>query len=116
MSMSQRRSPRESEGIEGISRRGGSDVRFQSLLVHDIDRAVEQRRNVFLEAHVIPDPDVSLRINLDQNIDVAVGPIVAARVRTEQSRVTDATRPQGGLVLLELGEDFLTIHNPIIAS
>ena len=79
--MSQRRSPRESEGIEGISRRGGSDVRFQGLLVHDIDRAVEQRRNVFLEAHVTPDPDVSRRINLDQNIDVAVGPINCRRAR-----------------------------------
>jgi hypothetical protein len=53
-------------------------------------------------------------IDLDHNIDVAVGSIVAPRTRTEQRRVTDATRAQGAFVLPQPGKDFLTVPLSII--
>jgi hypothetical protein len=37
---------------------------------------------------------VSLWINVDDNIEVAVGPVIAARNRTEDDGVTNAARVQ----------------------
>src|SRR5271170_7462262 len=98
MSLSQRPVSRGSEGIDGVGCRRRGYVGFQRLAVYDIDRAVEQGRNIFLKSYVTPNSHMRLGIDLDHNIDVAVGPVVAARTRAEQSGMTDAARTQGGFV------------------
>jgi len=37
-------------------------------------------------------------------------------MRTEQRRVTDAARAQGGFILPQLGKDFLAVHRFQITS
>src|SRR5271169_245801 len=99
-----------SESIDGIGRRGRPDVGLEALATNDIDRAVEEFCNVILERDVFIDADAGGGIDLDHDIDVTVGAVVAPRARAEQSRVTDAARAQGGFIFPQPGKDLLTIH------
>src|SRR5882672_803194 len=95
------------ESINRVGRGGGADVRLKTITVHNIDRTVEQAGYVVFQPGVVENGDVRRRIKFNHDVDVAVGPVVAARTRAEQGRVTDATGAQGGLVFPKPGEDFL---------
>src|SRR5271165_3830367 len=99
-----------SEGINGIGRGSGANVRLKPGAVDNIDRAVEQAGDVLFRSGVIEDGDVCGRIKFDHDVDVAVGPVVAARTGAEQRCVTDATRAQSRFVFPQPGKDFLTVH------
>jgi hypothetical protein len=86
-------------------------VGFQVTMVDDVDRAREQVLKVLGDIDVFPQSDRRLRRNIDQNVNVAVGAMIVARMRAEQRRVRDATRAQRGLVLAQFGDDFLAVHN-----
>ena len=79
MSASQLRAAADSEGINGIGGRGRPDVRFQALTVHDIDRPVEQAGDKLLDADILIDPDRRVRIDLDQDVGIAVRARVTTR-------------------------------------
>src|SRR6266851_2153173 len=98
------------ESIDGVGRGGGADVRLETVTVYNVNGAVEQTGNVVFQSGVVENGDVRRRIKFKHDIDVAVGPVVAARTRAKQGRVTDATGAQGWLVFPKPGEDFLTIH------
>jgi hypothetical protein len=55
-----------SESKNGVGRRGGPEVGLEALAAHDIDRAVEQLRDVVLERDIFIDADPGGRIDLDQ--------------------------------------------------
>jgi hypothetical protein len=67
-------------------------VGFQMAMVGDVDRAREQVLKVLGDIDVFPQSNRGLRRDIDQNVNVAVGAMVAARVRAEQRRMRDATR------------------------
>src|ERR1700683_5202611 len=99
------------ESIHSFSLGGGPNVGFQMAMVGDVDRAREQVLKVLGNIHVFPQSNRGLRRDIDQNVNVAVGAMVAARVRAEQRRMRDATRAQRDLVLPQFGDDFLAVHN-----
>lgn len=99
------------EGIYGIRGRGGTDIRFQAITTDDIDRPIKQARYEFLQAHIVVNRDVSVGIDLNHNIRVAVRTIVAASARTEQSSVYYSPLAQDALVLSKPIKNLLLIHS-----
>src|SRR6185312_707495 len=102
-----------SERINRVGRDGGFDVRLEPLAAHNIDGTIEQRRDVILERDILVDADPGGRIDFDHDVDIAVGPVVAAGTRAEQGGMADAARPQGGLVLPQPVYDVLPIFHVI---
>src|SRR3954452_1266929 len=102
-----------SERINRVGRDGGFDVGLEPFAAHDIDGTIEQRRNVILECNILVDADPGRRIDFDHDIDVTVGPVVAAGTRAEQGGMADAARAQGGLVLPQPVYYFVPIGHAI---
>ena len=73
------------ESIDGVGRRW-PDVGLETLTAQDINRPIKQFRDVILERDVFLDADRRSRVDLNHNIDIAVGPVVTARARTKHSR------------------------------
>lgn len=70
-----------------------------------------KRLSIFLETDVVIDADPRLGIDLDHDVDVAIGPVVAARHRAEQSGAAHAARPQRRFRSAQNGKSFITIHS-----
>jgi len=85
-------------------------MRLQALAIDDIHRLLEEAGDIILEADIVEDGYVRLGVEFHQNIDVAVGPSLAARNRAEQSRMPYASRTQGRRMVAKLRKDFLPIH------
>src|SRR5271166_234425 len=99
------------ESIHGFPFGGRPNVRFQMAAVCDIDPAREQVAKILRNGDIFPQSDRRVRSDLDQNVDVAVRPIVAASARAEQRGVSDAPRAQSRLVFLQSADDRLPIHD-----
>ena len=95
-----------SEGINGVGRGGGTNVGLKPGAVDNIARAVEQAGYLLFQSGVIEKGDVCGRIKFDHDVDVAVGPVVAARTGAEQRCATDATRAQSRFVFPQPGKGF----------
>jgi hypothetical protein len=91
-------------------------MRLERSPVDHIDRSLEQAGDVTLHADAIEDRDVRIGVEFDQNIDVAVGPVVATRDRAEQGGVANAPGAQGGLRLTKNSERVLHVHVRIITE
>ena len=89
------------ERIDRVSRGGGTDMRFETVAVDHIDRPFEQAGDVLLEARIFEHGQMRRRIDLDHDVEVAVGPAVAARHRAEYGRPPHAAR--AGQVRIEGG-------------
>ena len=50
------------------------------------------------------------RRQFDENVDIALRSIIAARARTEQRSMGDALRLEIGFMSFEFGDDFIAIH------
>src|SRR5215468_4846957 len=99
------------ERIDGIGRCGGTHIWFEAVAAHDIDGSIEQASDILLQANIVVNRDVGFGINLDHDVGVAVGAIVAPRTRTEQSSMGHAARTQSTLMLPKAVKDFLSVHN-----
>jgi hypothetical protein len=76
-----------------------------AFAIHRVGRPLEQGCDVRLDIHVIEHGDTGGRIEFDQDIDVAVAPLLVARHGTEQGGMSDATRLESRFVCLEPDED-----------
>jgi hypothetical protein len=72
--------------------------------------AIKQTGDVLLEARIIENGDVCSGIDLDHDVGVAVGAVIAAHTRTEKCGTSDTARPQGGFVFPKLRKDLLSVH------
>ena len=54
-------------------------MRLQSIAIDHINRPIEQAGNVVLQPDVIEESDMSLGINIDDDVEIAIGPAIAAR-------------------------------------
>src|ERR1039457_4693357 len=83
---------------------GSSDQRLQSVLRYQIHLAPEQVREIQHQAGVVHQIDAGIRKELDQHVDVAVGPHLSAGGGPKQREFPDAVLPaqirQVGLVHL----------------
>ena len=77
--MSQRRVEAGSERINGVSDGGGPDIGLQAVAPHHTDASIEQPGDVVLDSDVFIDSDPDSGIDLDHDIDIAVGALLAAR-------------------------------------
>jgi hypothetical protein len=76
-------------------------MRFEAVAVDHIDRPFEQAGDALLEARIFEHGQMRRRIDLDHDVEVAVGPAVAARHRAEYGRPPPAAR--AGRVRIEGG-------------
>src|SRR6266404_7095938 len=113
--MSRRAAAAALESIDGVDFGARANIRLEPFTADDIDWAVKQSSDVVLQSGVVEDGDASRRVKFNHDVDVAVGPIVAARTRTKQCRMTHTARTQGCFVLPQPGKNFLSIHRFPIA-
>src|SRR5258708_33991328 len=99
-----------SESIERIARGGRAQMRLERVAVNHVNRTVEQAGDKFFQADIFVDRPFGSGLEFHQNIDVAVGAVVAPRDRTEPGRAADSPPPQGGLGFLQSGSDLLPAH------
>src|SRR5258705_4647414 len=85
-------------------------MRLQSIAIDHINRPIEQAGNVVLQPYVIEESDMSLGINIDDNVEITIRPAIAARNRAENGGVTDSPRAQGGLVASQDGNGVRGVH------
>jgi hypothetical protein len=85
-------------------------MRLEGVAVDHVDRPVEQPGDVLLDIHVLVDRPFGSGLEFDQDVDVAVRPILAARDRAEHGCAADAARPQSGLGFLQSGDDIVAAH------
>ena len=84
--------------------------------VNHVNGTVEQAGDKFFQANIFVDRPFGAGLEFHQNIDVAVGMVVAARDRTEHGRAADSARPQGGLGFLQSGYDIIAAHGNILPN
>src|SRR3954452_24230996 len=99
-----------SEGIDGIGRRGWTHRGFQAIAVHHIDGTVEEACDVILEPDVVVDREVGLGVEFQHDVDVTVGPIVAASDRTENGSATNPASTQIVLAAAKRLKGFVPVH------
>src|ERR1700719_939693 len=80
------------ECIYRIGRRGGANVGLQRFAAHYVNGSFEQVGDIGFETGVFPDADRSLRRKVDQDIDIAVGSIVATCEPNNAAWVTPRSR------------------------
>jgi hypothetical protein len=87
-----------SEGIDDVSFDSRSDVSVQSPKAYDIDLAskstLEQHADVPLKPNIGEEVHAGVAIDVDQDIDVAIGTVLVARYGTEQPSVSHAPKRQ----------------------
>src|SRR5882724_1506646 len=106
-----RSTPRSvSKGIDRIPRRRHAQMGLQSIAIDHIIRPIEQAGYVVFQIDIIEESDVSLGINIDDDVEIAIRPAIAARDRAENGRVTDSARAQGGLVASQDGNGVRGVH------
>src|SRR2546423_5478591 len=105
-----------SEGIDSVGDRRRTNIGLEAVARYDIDRAVEQARDEFLQACNVEHSDTGLRLDLDHDIDVAPWSIVAPRHGAEQRRPAHAARAQVTLVPAQDRQGVLGLHGPILTQ
>src|SRR5258705_5074292 len=84
------------EGIDRVSGRGGTDIGLKAVAVHHVDGTVKQAPDVVLEANMVEHGEMRVRVDFDQDVDIAVGTAVATRYRAEHSRSAYTARAEIG--------------------
>src|SRR5258708_2428747 len=75
-----------SESIHGIARCRCAQIGLERITIDYIDRGFEKTRHILLEADVVVDGPFGAGFELHQNVDIAVGPFLAACDGTEERR------------------------------
>lgn len=103
-----------SKSIDRVSGRPWPDKGFQTFNSHDVDRTIEHAGDVFFDAGIVENRDDDFRIEIDQNIDIAVGPLFITRYGAKKRGMSNAMRPQVGLALPKPVDNFITFHKFIL--
>ena len=88
-----------------------SDKGFQAASVRNVDRLGKQALDELRQADIAPQAH---RSDLHENVDVAVGAVIAPRARAKHRGVAHPALAQGGLVFAKPGEDGGLVHGPLI--
>src|SRR5260370_10305824 len=104
------------EGIDRVGGRGGTDIGLKTVAVHHVDGTVKQAPDVILEPGIVEHGEMGVRIDFDQDVDIAVRMAVAARYRAEHSRPAHAARAEIGFGSTQGFKGFATVHGENIAS
>src|SRR5438132_5253478 len=99
-----------SEGIDGVGRHGRTNMGFERVTADDIHRSPKESRDVFLQSHIVENRDASIRLDVDDDIEVAVRSVLSARDRPEHAGMTNTACAQVGLVAAQGGKGVLSVH------
>src|ERR1700736_3555656 len=99
-----------SEGIDGISRRWRTQMRLEGGAIDYVNRYPEQTRDELFEADVFVDRALGTWLKFHQNIEIAVGAVIAPRHRAEHGSVRHAARAQGALIAAKGADGVLSVH------
>jgi hypothetical protein len=108
--ISDRPSRSVSESIDRVGRNLGSETRLQTFAADYIDRMVEHVGDKIFHAGIIDNRHDDRGIEIDQDVDIAVRAVIAARDGTEQRGVGDALRSQVCLALFQFFYDLVACH------
>src|SRR5271168_1564435 len=86
------------ESINGFTLGAGPDKRFQSLAIRHVDRHGKQLFDILDDARVVEKAYVGVRIDLNHNVDIAVGTLLAPGPRTKQVGMSYPALAQGAFV------------------
>src|ERR1700722_2475250 len=89
-----------------------SDEGFEAASVRNVDRLGKQALDELRQTDIAPQAH---RSDLHENVDVAVGAVIAPRARAKHRGVAHAAFAQGGLMFTKPGEDGGFVHGPVIA-
>jgi hypothetical protein len=109
--LSKRAEPSLRERIDRAALGRWSDERFQAASVRNFDRLGKQALDELRQADIAPQAH---RPDLHENIDVAVGAVIAARARAEQRSVGHPALPQSGFVFPKPCENGVPVHEVLI--
>src|SRR5262245_51612069 len=85
-------------------------IGLESLPVHDINRSVEQTGDEILQFDIVIDAEMSIRVQVDHDVDVAVRPRLASGNRAEDRSMLHTLSLEFGLVLFQYGNDALAVY------
>ena len=98
------------ESIKRVALDTRPDERFQAAAIGDVDADREQIREVLCDPNIFEKADRGLRVELDQNIDVAGALALATRDGAKQRRVANPAPVQFRLVSPQRGDDLFPIN------
>src|ERR1019366_478972 len=101
------------EGIDSVGRGSRTNIGFEAVAAHNVDGPVKQAGDIFLYSDVVVDRDVGFGIDLDHDVGVAVGAVIAPRARAEQGGMGHAALAQGAFVFPQPVKDILPVHDLI---
>src|SRR3984957_17919217 len=114
MSSSASRAP--SESIDCVGGRARSKTRLQRLPVDHVNRALKQARDIIFQARIVEHRPDNRRVEINQNVNVAVGNLLVARDGAEQGSVRDPMSPQVGLAFLQRPYDLIPAHDVVYTT
>ena len=97
-----------------IPRHWRAQVRLEGLPVDHVNWSIEQTGNVIFQSDVVEKRDMSLGIDINEDVEIAVSPALAARDRPEYRGMRDAARPQRAFMAAQGGKGILSIHTQTI--
>ena len=91
-------------------RRRRAQIGLQGLAVDHVNRSVKQSCYIILQSDIVEQSDMGIGIDIDHNIDVAIGPDFAASDGAEHGCVRNPPRAQVAFMSAKNGKRFLSIH------
>src|SRR5262245_37262332 len=113
--MSRRTPSVRSEGIDGIGHCGGTNGRLEAVAIHNVDRPVEQARDVLLEVDIFEDRDPRIRIDFNHDFDIIVRSMITPGQRAEEGSMLHTASTQGVFGASQRFKDFRAVHGSNIA-
>src|ERR1700730_1885698 len=105
--MSDRLSRSVSESRDRVGRSFGPKTRFQTFAADHIDRAIEHVGDKIFHAGIVEDSHDDCRIEVSQDVYIAISAVITARDGTEQRGMSHALRSQVGLAFLQFFYDLV---------
>jgi len=87
-----------------------SNTGFQGFPIDHVNRTVEEARDIILQSCIVEHRHDDRRIEIDQDVDVAIRSLLAASHGTEERGMGHPARAQGALVFSQPIKDILPVH------
>ena len=87
-----------------------SEAGLQGFPVDHVNGTLKQARDVILDARIVEHRRDNRGVEVNENVDVAIGSLLVTGNGTEQGGMRDAVRPQVGLAFPQRLYDLVAFH------
>lgn len=105
-----------SEGIDRVSLGGSPNGLQEHRVIGDVDVRRKQLGDVLGDPDVVIQVDASRRVDLNQNVEIAVGARVAPSGRSEKRCALHALSAEGRFVSAQDRDDGISVHRAVVAA